>query len=209
MTAKFVANQVIKHGSTAKAPKTIENSCDVVLTMLLEWGASMMPIKECIDFGTLCAANPNAGVRTVSMKLFAELYHHLGEAIRNFLTDIKESTLKVVEEEFKKITPYKKGEFNSARMPKGDAQAEMASAPAGGNLLDCLPREDISKLLTSKIIAEFKDKDWKVRKEAPEKIIEILKAAKMRIEPNGLGELMDCLKSGMKEANKAVLKSNM
>jgi hypothetical protein len=125
------------------------------------------------------------------------------------LTDIKESTLKVVEEEFKKITPYKKGEFNSARMPKGDAQAEMASAPAGGNLLDCLPREDISKQLTSKIIAEFKDKDWKVRKEAPEKIIEILKAAKMRIEPNGLGELMDCLKSGMKEANKAVLKSNM
>jgi len=104
-----------------------------------------MPVKECIDFGTLCAANPNAGVRTAAMKLFAELYHHLGEAIRNFLTEIKESTMKVVEEEFKKITPYKKGEFKSSRVGKGDAAEELAAAPAGGDLLDCMPREDISK----------------------------------------------------------------
>lgn len=70
-----------------------------------------MPVKECIDFGTHCAAHTDIKVRTSAMKLFGELYHHLGEAIRNFLTEIKESTMKVVEEEFKKITPYKKGEF--------------------------------------------------------------------------------------------------
>lgn len=117
--------------------------------------------------------------------------------------------MKVVEEEFKKITPYKKGEFKSSRVGKGDAAEELAAAPAGGDLLDCMPREDISKQLTSKLLAGFKDKDWKVKKETADQVGEILKAAKMRVEPNGLGELMECLKAGMKEANKAVLKSNM
>jgi hypothetical protein len=111
VTARFIANTVIKNASTAKAPKTIENSCEVILNILNEWGAANVPVKECIDFGVLCAANANAGVRTIAMKLFGELYHHLGEAVRNFLSDIKESTMKVIEEEFKKITPYKKGEF--------------------------------------------------------------------------------------------------
>jgi len=31
----------------------------------------------------------------------------------------------------------------------------------------------------------------------------------MRIEPNGLNDLMEALKAGMKEANKAVIKSNI
>jgi len=45
------------------------------------------------------------------MALFAIMFKHAGEAIKNFLKDIKESTLKLVEEEFAKVTPYKKGEF--------------------------------------------------------------------------------------------------
>jgi len=55
------------------------------------------------------------------LQLFSGLYKHLGEAVRNFLTDIKESTMKLVDEEFKKVTPYKKGEFKSSRELKGDA----------------------------------------------------------------------------------------
>jgi hypothetical protein len=93
----------------------------ILASLLEEWGAAMMPVKECIDFATLCAANANAQVRTASLQLFSGLYKHLGEAMRNFLTDIKESTMKLVEEEFKKVTPYKKGEFKSSRALKGDA----------------------------------------------------------------------------------------
>jgi hypothetical protein len=43
-----------------------------------------------------------------------------------------------------KVTPYKKGEFVSSRVPKGDAAEEVAAAPVG-DILDCLPREDITK----------------------------------------------------------------
>ena len=53
----------------------------------------------------------------------------------------------------------------------------------------------------------FKNNDWKVRKEAADKIEEMLKAANMRIQPNGLNELMDNIKQRMADANKAVLKA--
>ena len=53
----------------------------------------------------------------------------------------------------------------------------------------------------------FKHADWKVRKEACEKVEEMLKAANMRIKPDGLNELMDNVKQRMSDPNKAVLKS--
>jgi hypothetical protein len=85
-----------------------------------------MPIKECIDYATLGANHSNVAVRNAGMQLFAMLFKHLGETVRNFLSDIKESTMKVIEEEFKKITPLKKGEFKSSRALKGDAVEEVA-----------------------------------------------------------------------------------
>lgn len=72
--------------------------------------------------------------------------------------------------------------------------------------LASLPREDISKKLNSKLMEQFKNKDWKIRKKAGDDVEALLREAKMRIEPNGLNELMDALKNGMKDPNKAVVK---
>lgn len=69
-----------------------------------------------------------------------------------------------------------------------------------------MPREDISKKLNSKLMDSFNNKDWKLRKKAGDEVEAILRDAKMRIEPNGLTELMDALKKGMKDPNKAVVK---
>jgi len=69
-----------------------------------------------------------------------------------------------------------------------------------------MPREDISKKLNSKLMEQFKHKDWKIRKKAGDDVEGLLREAKMRIEPNGLNELMDAMKAGMKDPNKAVVK---
>lgn len=69
-----------------------------------------------------------------------------------------------------------------------------------------LPRQDISKKLTSKLLEQYNHKDWKVRKKAGDDIEAILKEASMRIEVNGTNELMDVMKKAMKDSNKAVLK---
>jgi len=59
-----------------------------------------------------------------------------------------------------------------------------------------LPREDISKKLNSKLLEQFKHKDWKIRKKGCDDVEAILKEAKMRIENNGLNDLMDAIKNG-------------
>ena len=73
-------------------------------------------------------------------------------------------------------------------------------------LLADIPREDISKKLTSKLMAQFADKKWQTRKKGCEDVDAILQEAKMRIESSGIGDLMDAIKVGMKDPNKAVLK---
>ena len=116
------------------------------------------------------------------MALFAMLYKHAGEAVRNFLKDIKESTLKLIEEEFSKITPLK--EHHSKRGLRGEAAAEVIVGGKKGvaSLLDdAMPREDISKHINSKLIPMFKNSEWKIRNEAAKKMDEILKNANMRI----------------------------
>lgn len=69
-----------------------------------------------------------------------------------------------------------------------------------------LPREDISKKLNAKLMEQFKNKDWKIRKKAGDDVEALLREAKMRIENNGLNDLMDAMKQGMKDPNKAVVK---
>lgn len=88
----------------------------------------------------------------------------MGDQIKNYLSDVKESTMKIIEAEFAKVTPLKKGEFVSTREAKGDAAEEAESNPGGGGGLD-LPREDISKKLKPSILEKFKDKAWQKKVE--------------------------------------------
>jgi hypothetical protein len=90
-----------------------------------EFGVTQMPIKEMIAYGILGINHQNPAVRTASMALFAILFKHGGEMIKNFLKDIKESTMKLLEEEFAKVTPLKKGEYKSKRQIKGMAAEEL------------------------------------------------------------------------------------
>ena len=79
--------------------------------MVDDYGAVNMPLKEMIDMANFAIGNSNPQVRTATMALFAIMYQHVGETIKNFLKDIKDSTMKLIEEEFSKVTPFKKGEY--------------------------------------------------------------------------------------------------
>lgn len=207
VSAKYVAALVMKNALTTKAVKNIEQSCNILSTLIDDFGAAALHLKNVIDFAAHNCNHANPAVRNAAIALFATLYKHMGEAIRAFLNGIKDSTLKVLDDEFSKTTILAKGEFKGKGM-KGEAAAEAASAPAA-SLDDVLPREDISKHLNPKLLKNFDPagKDWKVKVKGCEEVLGILKGAKMRIKPTGLGELMDCLAKGMKESNKAVIKA--
>lgn len=40
------------------------------------------------------------------MKLFCEIYKHIGEAIKPFMSEIKESTMKLINSDLDKTTVY-------------------------------------------------------------------------------------------------------
>lgn len=111
VTPKFVGMQIIKYASSAKAPNVLKESCNILVKLTDDFGVTTMPLKEMIDYATLAVNHSNPQVRTASMALFAIMYKHAGEAIKNFLKDIKESTMKLIDEEFGKVTVLKKGEF--------------------------------------------------------------------------------------------------
>jgi len=79
-----------------------------------------MPIKEIINVGVKGCDNKNPKVRTATIAMLSILYKHLGDSIRSFLKDIKDSTLAVINKEFDKIQPLSKGEFKSKRAIRND-----------------------------------------------------------------------------------------
>lgn len=115
VTPKFICQQVCKNAMTAKAPNNLKESCNILTELIEAFGAGPIPAMIVIEYATLAAGNANGQIRTAALKLWATLYKFNGEAIRNFLGDIKESTLKVIDAEFEKVTPLKKGEFVAER----------------------------------------------------------------------------------------------
>lgn len=126
------------------------------------------------------------------------------------MNDIKESTLKVINDELAKVTPYKKGEFTAAKALQGEAAEEMESGGGGGGGgLDSLPREDVSKKITSKMLEKFKSKAWQDRKGVAEAMTAIIAEANNRIKTDGINEMMEIIKNAMKDPNKTVAKEFM
>lgn len=137
------------------------------------------------------------------MAMLVTLYKQLGEKINKFLDGVKPSTMQLIQAEFDKVTPYAKGEFQSTRQVRGEAaMEEQATGGGGGNggggepdalaaLESALPRADISKQLTAKLIKMFTESDWKLKVKGCETVQGILKDSGMRIEAEGIGELMD------------------
>lgn len=207
VTPGFVAKQVIKHGSNSKSPNVIKESSGFVKKIIEEFGVVGIPIKEVIDFCKEAASHTNPNVRSSATELIKMLYMHVGEPIKAFLNDIKESTLKVIESELEKVKPLAKNEKGAAkRALRGEAAEEMKGANNGGDV-DILPRTDIKNQLTAKLIKTMSDGEWKNRKVAVESLEGILSGAAFRIQPVGLNELMGQLKNRLSDPNKSVLKS--
>lgn len=201
-SAKFVCVQVVKKGLTAKAPNNIKETCNLLGQLIEDFGAGRVAPKECIDFGIFSCNHANKGVRDASMVMLATLYKQLGEKINKFLDGVKPSTMQLIQAEFDKTTVYEKGEFQSTRQVRGEAAEAEQAAGGGGKggsgepdalaaLESALPRADISKQLNAKLIKMFTEADWKLKVKGCETVQGILKDSGMRIQPDGIGDLME------------------
>lgn len=182
---------MVKHGATAKSPKVLEELLSIIGDFLREFGPAGFPLKEAIEFGVKGCAHSNPKVRDSSIKMITTVYQFCGDPIRDFLKDVKDSTLKVIEDSFSKTELIDTKKFKSNRVVAGEENKPAAPV----NLLDNLPRTDVSKELSNtKLIEKLSDKNWKVKKEAYDKIDAVLSGANYHIENKGLTTLMGALK---------------
>lgn len=115
VTPKFISNQIIKYAATAKAINVLKEACNHLKATIDEFGGGGVPLKETIDYAKLAAAHATPAVRQAAIGLFCELYKHVGDAMRSFMSDIKPATLKLIDSELDKTDKYKKGEHEKKR----------------------------------------------------------------------------------------------
>jgi hypothetical protein len=202
-TPKYILNILLKHmTNVVKGPMVLKEFALFMEKSIEEFGINTHPVKEIVDYAKFLANNPNPQLRSAATTLLCCIYKYIGPNIKKFLTDIKEATLAVIEKEFENVTIVTNTE--NKRALKGAAAAE---AQTCGNLVENLfPRADISKKIPPKIIKEFVEGKWQVKKEALEALEKILAEASGRILPNGLGELIASLKNKLNDGNKNLVR---
>jgi cytoskeleton-associated protein 5 len=159
----FVVKHAVKHASGARNPNLLTGNNTLVVKMIEEFGPAGLPVKEIIDFGVECWGNSNAKVRKQTIEMLSTLYLHLGDAITTFLSGIKDSTRALIDKEFAKITPLKRGEFQAKRMiVDEDVKDEEEKKQGSNDPLESLPRQNVSKEFSGqKLFNLINDKNWK------------------------------------------------
>lgn len=157
----------------------------------------LFPIKEIIEFCCFLENNSNSQSRNCGTNILCSIYAFLGSSIKPLLKDLKESTFKVIEEKFEKITVISSNNNSS-------------NNKINNNILEqVFPRVDISKKITPQIIKELTDKKWTTKKEAINKIEIILISTNNKIQPKGLNDLFNCIKFNLKDSNKNIVKMTL
>lgn len=201
----FIALQVIQFAFEQKNPKNQSESLVWLATAIKQFGfkVTVKPLVQTIG-KALAATNP--AVRTAAITLLGVMYMYMGAALRVLFESEKPALLQQIDAEFDKVKGEKPPAPTRGAQPSEEVAEdtedveEGGSGDAGTNFADLIPRTDISDRITDGLINELDDKNWKVRKEALEKVQAILSDAKF-ITTN-IGQLPEAMKKRLGDSNK-------
>ena len=165
-----------------------------------DYGANVIDVKPLISLAVTLANNSNPQARTAATSLICVLYKYIGNDIRALIKDIKESTMKVIESELEKVKVLDKNEIKPKKVIKVQGTESLPQNK------DLVPRVDISKQITTKLLKEINDGKWGEKKEAIETIMKAITAANNKILPNGMKELITVIKAKLNDGNKNLVR---
>ena len=158
---------------------------------------NLYPIREIIEFCCFLENNTNTQCRNSGTNILCSLYTFLGNNIKPLLKDLKESTMKSIEEKF---------EIIQVITPNNNTSTGKIST----NILEqVFPRIDISKKITPNIIKVLNEGKWTDKKEMINNIENIIISTNNKIQPKGLNELFNSIKFNLKDSNKNIVKMIM
>jgi hypothetical protein len=205
-TPLFILNTLLQQLGKNKSVTVLKEYASLLEKVIEDFGIDLVPVKDIVEYSKTLAANTNPQVRNAATSLLCVLYKYVGKDLKLLLKDIKESTLKVIETELDKITPIDK---SKVVQPKREVKAddEGSGGVSNKNVLDSLiPRSDISKKITTKLLKDINDGKWPEKKTACKSLEAILNEANMKILPNGLNELFTVFKNRLNDGNKNVVR---
>uniref|UniRef100_A0A8C0LDE4 Cytoskeleton-associated protein 5 n=1 Tax=Canis lupus dingo TaxID=286419 RepID=A0A8C0LDE4_CANLU len=208
----WTAEQVMSMAFSQKNPKNQSETLNWLSNAIKEFGFSGLNVKAFISNVKTALAATNPAVRTSAITLLGVMYLYVGPSLRMFFEDEKPALLSQIDAEFEKMqgqSPPAPTRGISKHSISGTDEGEDGDEPdeVGTDVVDLLPRTEISDKITSELVSKISDKNWKIRKEGLDEVAGIINEAKF-IQPN-IGELPTALKGRLNDSNKILVQQTL
>ncbi|XP_078586783.1 cytoskeleton-associated protein 5-like isoform X4 [Branchiostoma floridae x Branchiostoma japonicum] len=208
-TLDYVSQAGVEMVFKQKNPKNQAETLNWLNQAIKDFGLKVS-VKPFIQHLKTALAATNPAIRTAGINLIGVLSMYMGAQLRIFFEDEKPALLQQIDAEIEKMSGEKppaptrglrkKSEGEEGGDEEGEEEEDQAAAI---NIEDLVPRTDVSERMRPELMNELGDKNWKVRKEALEKVSGILEEAKF-ITPS-LGDLPSALKARLGDSNKILV----
>lgn len=175
ISERFVIDHVVKHSIGHRNPKIIIESLAWIENTISDYGIFDLDIRSIVNFCKDSYQNTNPHVRTNATNLLVLLRRYVGPAVRDLLKDVKSAILVTIDKEFEKvaslpaITPNKKlsttqkQSQTSVTQNVTDSTNDNRAPSKEENPID--EQKSFSKSITTDLLDQLHDKDWKERKQ--------------------------------------------
>ncbi|XP_026802210.3 cytoskeleton-associated protein 5 isoform X5 [Pangasianodon hypophthalmus] len=208
----WTAEQVVSLAFAQKNPKNQAETLNWLANAMKEFGFAGINVKAFINNVKTALGATNPAVRTSAITLLGVMYLYMGAPLRMFFEDEKPALLSQIDAEFEKMqgqsppAPTRGLTKKGAEDDREEADEEEMEGGAG-DIMDLLPRTDISDKITSDMVAKISDKNWKIRKEGLDEVTAVISEAKF-IQAN-IGELPMALKGRLGDSNKLLVQQTL
>ena len=97
---RFVSQLIVKNIADSNKPKVISECCGTLSRLISEYGTHVVPLSDIVNFGKHCISQANQIIKKAGTNLLVNIYSYTGKALLSQLSDVKEATRKVLDEEF-------------------------------------------------------------------------------------------------------------
>ncbi|XP_069821985.1 cytoskeleton-associated protein 5 isoform X3 [Dendropsophus ebraccatus] len=212
-TLPWTAEQVVSLAFAQKNPKNQSETLNWLSNAIKEFGFTGLNVKAFISNVKTALAATNPAIRTSAITLLGVMFLYMGAPLRIFFEEEKPALLSQIDAEFEKMkgqtppAPTRGSVKSGAGGDDGDEGEEQDEDSPPADVMDLLPRSDISDKISSDLVSKIGDKNWKIRKEGLDEVTTILTEAKF-ILPN-IGELPSALKGRLNDSNKILVQQTL
>ncbi|KAJ8281337.1 hypothetical protein GJAV_G00066360 [Gymnothorax javanicus] len=209
----WTAEQVVSLAFAQKNPKNQAEALNWLANAMKEFGFFGINVKGFINNVKTALGATNPAVRTAAITLLGVMYLYMGAPLRMFFEEEKPALLAQIDAEFEKMqgqcppTPVRGPPRKEVEIEEEDGEEPEEEEGGANDIMDLLPRSDISDKITSDLVSKIGDKNWKIRKEGLDEVAALISEAKF-IEPN-VGELPNALKARLTDSNKILVQQTL